>query len=115
MPINQITKAQIESEILSIGTALKQTLNVQALNWANAVVAIGVTALQAAPYSYSSGDANLLFNAAQDLLNCRLVYQGLKYVVAGATQNSGVPTANDGTHFGYPFNINVDQCDGFGD
>jgi hypothetical protein len=112
VPINQITLAQLTSEILSIGVQLGNILNVQVFNFAADVVAIGTAGLQAAPYSLASADATLLFNACQDLDHFRQVYAGLMYVAAGATVNSGVPTANDGTHFGYNFGINVNQCDG---
>lgn len=112
--INAITPAQINSEILSIGVQLNQLLNVQVFNFCTKIVAIGVAGLEAAPYSYAAADATALFNACQDLLNFRLVYAGSMYIAAGATVNSGVPTNNDGTHFGYPFNINVNQIDGLG-
>lgn len=115
MAINQITLAQLQSEIQSFGVQLSLLLGHQIPTFANDIInVIGINGLQAAPYSLSSADATLLFNAAQDLANFCKVYSGLMYVVAGGTVNSGIPTNNDGTHFGYPFNINVNKCDGLG-
>jgi len=113
--LNQITLAQLLSEIQSFGVQLNLLLNHQVLLFANDVVnVIGINGLQAAPYSLSSGDASTLFAACQDLDRFRKVYGGLGYVTAGATVNSGVYHDNDGSNFGYPFNINVNKCDGLG-
>lgn len=114
MAINQITLAQLTNEIASFGVQLNLLLNHQIATFAADVLAIGATALQAAPYSLSSADANTLVAAAQDLDNLRKVYAGLMYVASGGSVNAGTPTNNDGTHFGYPFNINVNKCSGLG-
>lgn len=108
-----ITKAMLDSEIASMGVQFNSLFD-RVRRFNAAVTAIGSTALQAAPYAYSSAEATTLLAAAGDLDKLRQVYTGAMYVAAGATVNTGVPTANDGTHFGYPFSINVDKTDGFG-
>jgi hypothetical protein len=113
MAINQPTLAQVQQEILSLGTQMNALFTrIQMYN--TFIAALGTAGLQAAPYSLSSGDATTLFSAAADLDNFRKVYSGLMYVTSGATVNTGTPTNNDGTHFGYPFGINVGKIDGFG-
>lgn len=114
MAINQITLSQLTNEIQSIYSMLNTQLVGRITTFANDVIAIGTTNLQAAPYNLSSADATALFNAAQDLLNFAKVWQGTEYVTAGATANTGVPTANDSTHFGYPFYLNPSKVAGLG-
>lgn len=114
MPINQITLAQLTNEALAIYDTLNQLLTYRVLTWAADVNAIGLSALQAAPYNLSLSDAQALINAANDLDNFRKVWTGAMYVAAGATLNTGVPTNNDGTHFGYPFNLNPSKVAGLG-
>jgi hypothetical protein len=76
--------------------------------------AIGLAGLQAAPYNMSAGDAQALINAYNDLNTLSKVYYGNDYIVAGATVNSGVPTANDASHFGYNFDISIGKAAGIG-
>lgn len=117
MAVNQVTQAQVESDLRNALASLNQSVQ----NWTllyNLITAIGTAGLQAAPYSYSSGDATNIFNAATDLYRLGQVAQGLYYVASGATLNSGAPTANDASHFGYPFvgpaaNINKVGGQGF--
>ena len=113
MAINQVTLAQLQSEIQALGTQLNSMFYRVQL-YAALVIGIGITALQAAPYSMSSADATALFNAAQDLDHFRQVYTGAYYVASGATLNTGVPTANGAGAFGYPFNSGVSKLDGLG-
>ncbi len=113
MAINQVTLTQVQNEILAMGAQLNSFFNRVQL-YAVFIQGLGVAGLEAAPYSMSSADATLVFNAAQDLDNFRKVYAGLEFVASGATLNSGTPTPNDGTHFGYPFSLNVGKCAGLG-
>jgi hypothetical protein len=64
--------------------------------------------------TYTSGELTQLRTAYRDLNKLALVYTGAWYVASGATVNSGVPTANDATHFGYPFSMAVGALDGLG-
>jgi hypothetical protein len=56
--------------------------------------------------AYVQADVNALRAAYRDLNKVGLVAAGSMYVTAGATLNTGVPAADDGTHFGYPFLLN---------
>jgi hypothetical protein len=114
MAVNQITSSDINAYLSSTYQQFNSLFLLFQPQRANAIIQIGVTALQAAPYSYSSADATNIFNACQDLNNLSLVVQGLAYVTSGATLNSGVPTANSAGKFGYPFLINVAKVGGFG-
>lgn len=114
MSINPVTLAMLSDKIRSIGIALNTLFVDNVVPYTNFVINVGVNGLQVAPYNLSSADANLLFNSCQDLANLYKVYQGLMYVASGATVNTGVPTANGAGAFGYPFNINVNQCLGLG-
>ena len=55
-----------------------------------------------------------LINAYNDLNTLGKVYYGNDYVASGATVNSGTPTANDATHFGFNFSITVGKAAGIG-
>jgi hypothetical protein len=68
---------------------------------------IGLTALQAAPYNFSTADATALLNCINDIVALGNVYYGTSYVAFGATVNSGVVTTNSASHFGYNFDINI--------
>lgn len=82
----------------------------------NTFTVTGIPKSQSDPtlVQYSAGDLTATRNTYRDLNKLGLVYQGLYYVAAGATQNTGVPTANDGTHWGYPFNLAGSQIAGLG-
>lgn len=82
--------------------------------YSDVVVGIGLAGLEAAPYSLSAGDAQAVMNAITDMQHFFLVYSGLYYVAAGATSGSGVPTANDVSHFGYNFGANITTTGGLG-
>jgi hypothetical protein len=114
LAINQITLAQLTNEAQSIYNQLNSLLIYRGNIWANDIIAIGVAGLQTVPYSLTAGDATALFNAAQDILNFEKVWLGTVYVTPGATVNTGVPTANDSTHFGYPFSLNPSKVAGLG-
>ena len=114
MSVNPVNLSMLSDKIRSIGIALNTLFADNIVPYTNFVIALGSSGLQAAPYNMSSGDATLLFNSCQDLANLYKVYQGLMYVASGATVNTGVPTANGAGAFGYPFNINVNQCLGLG-
>jgi hypothetical protein len=114
MAVNQVTAAQLQSEVQAIFSQLENLLSFRIAHYAAIVLNLGTSGLQAAPYSMSAGDATDLFNAANDLDKFRKVWTGLMYVASGATLNTGVPTANDATHFGYPFNSNPGKCAGLG-
>lgn len=114
MAVNQITLGQITSELLSINAQLNALMTRCGLLFSDVVTGIGLAGLEAAPYSLSAGDAQNVMNAITDMQHFFLVYQGLWFVASGSTLNSGVPTANDGTHFGYPFQINITKTGGLG-
>lgn len=113
MAVNQVTTTQLTGEALSIDVQMNSLMNRINL-WTAFVIAVGTGGLQAAPYNMTSGDATDLFNAAQDWSNYRKVFLGLMYVTFGATLNTGTPTNNDVTHFGYPFNANPGKVAGLG-
>lgn len=106
-----IDKATIDGQIASFGTQFNAIFNQVQLFAAalDATVDATLTAL-----GYSAGDISQLRSAYRDLNKLRQVYSGAMYVASGATLNSGVPTANDATHFGYPFSLFVSQVDGIG-
>lgn len=114
MAVNQISPAFINNELQANFTQLEQEQNRINQLYQDVVVGIGLAGLQAAPYSYSAADAQLVMNAITDMRNLFQVFQGLMYVASGATAGSGVPTANDGTHFGYPFVNNISKTGGPG-
>ena len=115
---------------MSIGAQTLNTANINAIicNWAvqlqdmflqvaqfkATLDAIGSTALQAAPYNFSSTDATNLINAYNDLNTLASVYNGLTYITFGATANSCTPTANSAGHFGYNFSITIGKAAGIG-
>jgi hypothetical protein len=108
-----IAKADIDAQIASFGVQFNYLLN-QVKLFTAALDAITDAALQAAPYSYTSGELATLRSAYRDLDKFRQVYSGVMYVASGTTQGTGVPTANDATHFGYNFGLFPGQVSGFG-
>lgn len=115
---------------MSIGAQTLNTANINAIigNWAvqlqqmflqvvqfkATLDAIGLGGLEAAPYSMSATDAQNLINAYNDLATLASVYNGLTYIAFGATVNSGVPTANSASHFGYNFSLTIGKASGIG-
>lgn len=114
MAVNQISLAQITNQLLQFNAQFNQLMNLVGLFYTDVVTGIGLAGLQAAPYSLSTADAQSVMNAVTDMFHFFQVYQGLMYVASGATLNSGVPTANDASHFGYPFDINIAKVGGIG-
>lgn len=106
-----IDKATIDSQIGSFGRQLN-SLFFQIQTFAASLDALADAALTV--LGYSAGDIALLRSAYRDLNKFRQVYSGAYYVTAGGSLNTGVPTANDATHFGYPFSIFVNQVNGIG-
>jgi hypothetical protein len=94
-------------------TSLKQIFS-QAITYKASLDNIGLAGLQLAPYNMTATDAQALINMYNDLNTLGKVYYGTNYVAPGATVNSGVPTANDGTHFGYNFDISIGKAAGIG-
>ena len=82
----------------------------------NTLTTAGIAKSQTDPtlVTYTSGELTQLRNAYRDLNKWFLVYTGNWYVASGATVNTGVPTANDATHWGYPFSLAVGAIDGLG-
>ncbi len=113
MSVNQVAPVQLTSEILAV-VAARNAHNDRVTKLANFIIALGTTALQAAPYSFSAGDATAIFNFAQDQLHDVAVYNGTWFVASGATLNSGVPTANGASAFGYPFATSAGVVGGLG-
>ncbi len=114
MAVNQISLSQINNELQSIYAQINSIQARVNQFYADVVTGIGLTALQAAPYSYSSADAQAVMNSVTDMYHLFQVCQGLWYVASGGTLNGGAPTANDPTHFGYPFYINIAKTGGLG-
>lgn len=114
MPINQITLGQITSELQSLGSQFNALMNRVGLLKVDVVDGIGLANLQATPYNLALADAQAVMNSITDMWHFFQVYQGLWYVNPGGSLNAGVPAANDATHFGYPFNLNVSKTAGLG-
>lgn len=106
-----LDKSTIDSQLSSFGKQLNALFfQVQTFTAALDATADGtLTTL-----GYSSGDIAVLRSAYRDLNKFRQVYSGAYYVASGGSLNAGVPTANDATHFGYPFSIFVNQVNGIG-
>lgn len=108
------TLSQINGNLANIILNLN-ALETQIQQYFATMEAIPDGTLQAAPYGMSSADTALLRSAYRDLY--KLLHQvrtGLMFVASGATAGSGVPTANDATHFGYDFTQFTRQCQGMG-
>ncbi len=106
-----LSKDTVDAQVAAFGVQLNN-LFFQIQTFAatlDATVDASLTAL-----GYSSADIALLRSAYRDLNKFRQVYAGTMFVAAGATLNTGVPTANDGTHFGYQFSLFANQVDGVG-
>ena len=114
MAVNQVSLNFINGELSSLYSQLNSLLTRVNLFKANVGDAIGLSGLQAAPYSFSAADAQAIMNSITDMWHLFQVYQGLWFVASGATAGSGVPTANDATHFGYNFGSNVAKTGGPG-
>lgn len=104
-----LTKANIDTEIANFQIQ-QNNLDDKATDMWN--VLEGTADATLTSLGYSAGDITLLRSIYRDYYHFMQVRKGLWYVAPGATAGSGVPTANDGTHFGYNFTVFASQAGG---